>query len=41
MSVIMKPSATTQQLNAVLRVIESHGLKTDIMHGEFQKVMSS
>lgn len=39
MSVIMKPSATTQQLNAVLRVIESHGLKTDIMHGEFQKVI--
>ena len=39
MSVIMKPGASEEDLKNVLRAIESRGLKTDIMHGEFQKVI--
>lgn len=35
----MKPSATKEQLDAVLHLIESRGLKTDIMYGEFQNVV--
>ena len=35
----MKPEATREQLGAVLKAIESKGLKTDIMHGEFQNVI--
>ncbi len=35
----MKPDATRAQLAAVLKTIESRGLKTDVMHGEFQNVI--
>lgn len=39
MSVIMKPEASKEELSRVLHVIESKGLKTDVMHGEFQNVI--
>jgi 3-deoxy-7-phosphoheptulonate synthase len=39
MSVIMKPDATRHDVEAVLRAIESYGLRTDIMRGDFQKVI--
>ncbi|MGA2876200.1 MAG: 3-deoxy-7-phosphoheptulonate synthase [Nitrososphaerales archaeon] len=39
MSVIMKPGASKTDLAKVIRTIESKGLETDIMHGEFQNVI--
>lgn len=39
MSVVMKPNATTEQLEAVIRKIESSGLGTDVSSGEFQTVI--
>ena len=39
MSVIMKPEASKDELSRVLHTIESKGLKTDVMHGEFQNVI--
>ncbi|MHB8566920.1 MAG: 3-deoxy-7-phosphoheptulonate synthase [Nitrososphaerales archaeon] len=39
MSVIMKPEASKDELTRVLHSIESKGLKTDVMYGEFQNVI--
>jgi len=39
MSVIMKPEASKEDLQRVLHTIESKGLKTDVMYGEFQNVI--
>ena len=37
----MKPGASKTDLTKVIRTIESKGLKTDIMHGEFQNVIGT
>jgi 3-deoxy-7-phosphoheptulonate synthase len=39
MSIVMKPNATKEQLNEVIRKIESSGLGTDVSSGEFQTVI--
>ena len=39
MSIVMKPSATKEQLNDVVRKIKSSGLKVDISSGQFQTVI--
>jgi 3-deoxy-7-phosphoheptulonate synthase len=39
MSIVMRPDASPKDTSKVLRVIKSAGLKTDIMHGDFQDVI--
>jgi 3-deoxy-7-phosphoheptulonate synthase len=39
MSIVMKPKATKQELNEVVKLVRSSGLKVDVSSGQFQTVI--